>query len=167
MCRGRVANARGMFACLLASLLLALLSVPLRAQTAPESHAGRGFGPAYDAAHETILIGTIQQVATRHEAGSPAGMHLLVLGPQGVVDVHVGPFLSSEAKDALHTGTPVQIVGAAVQMRDKQYFLARELTVGALTITIRSARGFLVHPHGERNVKARTAPQAEANGGAR
>ncbi len=167
MRRGRVANARGMFACLLASLLLALLAVPLRAQTAPESHAGRGFGPAYDAAHETTLIGTVQQVVTRHEAGTPAGTHLLVLGPQGVVNVHVGPFLSSEAKDALHSGTPVQIVGATIQLRDKQYFLAREVNVGALNITIRSPRGFLVHPHGERNVKGRTAPQPETNGGAR
>ena len=49
-----------------------------RVAAAPESRAGQGFGPAYDLAHETTLAGTIQGVVTRPEAGSPAGMHLLI-----------------------------------------------------------------------------------------
>jgi hypothetical protein len=152
---------------LLTALLFAVLAMPLGAQEAPESHARRGFGPAYDAAHETTLIGTVQEVVTKHVAGSPAGMHLLVAGPEGVVDVHVGPFLTQETKDALHTGTPVQIVGSMMQLHDKGFFLARELSIGGRTITIRSARGFLVYPHADGVVRTRAAMRAEENGGAR
>jgi hypothetical protein len=152
---------------LLTGLLFALLAAPLAAQQAPESRAGRGFGPVYDMAHETTLTGTIQEVVTKHSAGSPAGMHLLVAGPEGVADAHLGPFLTEETKEALHIGTPVQIVGSMMQLHGKKYLLARELSVGGRTITIRSARGFLVYPHADRTAKTRTAVKAEENGGTR
>ena len=163
----RITNPVPILAGLLTGLLCAVLAIPAGAQATSESHVGRGLGPVYDAAHETTLIGTIQEVVTKHVAGSPAGMHLLVAGLEGVVDVHVGPFLSQETKDALHTGTPVQIVGAMTQLQDKDYFLAREVSVGGRTITIRSARGFLVYPHADRVVKTRATVKAEDNGGAR
>ena len=129
---------------LLTGLLFAILAVPLGAQPAPESRVGHGFGPLYDAAHETTLHWTIQEVVTKHAVGSPAGMHLLVAGPQGVVDAHVGPFLSKETKEALQTGTPVRIVGAMASLHGKNYLLARELTVGGTTVTVRSEHGFCV-----------------------
>lgn len=152
---------------LLTGLLFAILTIPLSAQAAPQSRAGKGFGPAYDAAHETTLTGTIEEVVTKHSAGNPPGMHLLVTGPHGVVDTHLGPYLTEETKDALHTGTPIQVVGATTQVRGKQYFLARELSVGGRTITIRNAHGFLVLPHVDRTAKATTTADAEVNGGAR
>jgi hypothetical protein len=161
----RITNPVPILAGLLTGLICAVLAIPLGAQAAPESHAGRGFGPAYDVARETTLIGTVQEVVTQHVAGSPAGMHLLVTGPEGVVDVHVGPFLTQETKEALHTGTPVQIIGANVLLHDKQYFLARELGIGGRTITIRSTHGFLVYPHADHGV--RTHAKAEENGGTR
>ena len=74
-----------MIAGVLTALLFAIVAVPLGAQPASESRPGRGFGPVYDTAHETTLNGTIREVVTKHVAGSPAGMHLLVAGPQGVV----------------------------------------------------------------------------------
>src|ERR1700730_8321395 len=157
----RITNSVPILAGLMTGLLCAVLGIPIAAQAAPPPHVGTGFGPVYDAAHETNLIGTIQQVVTKHVAGSPAGMHLLVAGPEGVVDTHVGPFLRQEAKEALRTGTPVQIVGSTMQLHKNKYFLARELSIGGRTITIRSARGFLVHPQGERVVKTRTAVKAD------
>jgi hypothetical protein len=163
----RITNPVSILAGLMTGLLYAVLAIPTGAQATPESHAGRGFSPAYDAAHETTLTGTIQEVVTQHIAGSPPGMHLLVAGPEGVVDTHVGPFLSQEMKEALHTGTPVQIVGSMMQLHGKGYFLARELSIGSHTITIRSARGFLVYPHADGVVKARATVKAEENGGAR
>jgi len=164
----RITNPVPILAGLLTGLLFAVaLALPAGAQAAPKSHAGRGFGPVYDAAHETTVIGTVQEVVTKHSPGSPAGMHLLVTGLEGVVDVHVGPFLTKETKEALHTGTPVQIVGAMTQLHGKKYLLAREVGVGGRTITIRSARGFLVYPHAERVVKTRATAKAEENGGTR
>jgi len=152
---------------LLIGLLFAISALPLGAQPATESPAGQGFGAAYDAARETTLTGTIQEIVTKHVAGSPAGMHLLVTGPDGVVDTHVGSYLSTETKEALRIGTPVQIIGAPIQLDEKEYFLARELTVNGRTITIRNVRGFLVHLHSDRIVQTKAPAQADTNGGAR
>ena len=166
MCRIRL-FAAPTAARLLIGLLFAISSVSLDAQVASESSAGRGFGPAYDAEQETTLIGNIQQLVTKNDPGSPAGVHVLVAGTQGVVDVQVGPFLSKATKEALQAGAPVQVVGAMMQFHEKQYFLARELSVNGRTITVRNARGFLVSPDGDHVARARTAAKAQDNGGAR
>ena len=150
---------------LLTGLLFAILAVPPGAHAAPVSRVGRGFGPVYNAAHETTLNGTIEKVVTKHVVGSPAGMHLLVAGPQGVVDTHVGPFLSKETREALQAGTPVQIVGAMASLRGKNYLLARELTVGGSTVTVRSKHGALLRVHSTRAERSRT--DKTSDGGAR
>jgi hypothetical protein len=135
---------------LLAGLLLAILAVPLGAQLAPETRATRAVGPVYDAAHEITLNGTIQEVVTKRVAGSPVGMHLLVAGPEGVVDAHVGPYLTKDTQEALHAGLPVQIVGAVEQLHGKSILLARQLIFGGRTVTVRNENGFLVRAHGPR-----------------
>ncbi|MGA8866900.1 MAG: hypothetical protein WB510_08020 [Candidatus Sulfotelmatobacter sp.] len=157
------------FAGLLTGLLFAILAVPLGAATAPKTRPGQGFGPVYDAAHETTLNGTIQEVVTKHTPGSPAGMHLLVAGPQGVVDTHVGAFLSKQTRAALRVGMPVQIVGAMAPIHGKQYFLAREMTVGGHMVTIRNTRGAPVFSgrQGQRIVKVRGVVKTDTKGGAR
>jgi hypothetical protein len=154
---------------LLAGVLLVIAAVPLGAQSAPESRLGHGFGPGYDAAHEITLSGTIQEVITKHVLGSPAGILLLVSGPQGVVDVHVGPFLSEEIKESLQVGMPVRIVGAMSSLQGKNYLLARELTVGGSTVVVRSQHGLLVRVHAPRLPRGRseTTSQIEPDAGAR
>lgn len=148
----------------LATGLLMISAASLPAQSGP---AAQGFGPVYDAAHETILVGTIQEVTLKHTVGSPAGMHLRVAAAQGVVDTHVGSFLSQQSKNALTVGMPVQVVGATVSLNGKDYFLARQITVGSQTITVRNARGFLVVPRPQRQqAKAKNTAEAEAKGGA-
>jgi len=151
---------------LLAGLLFAILAVPLVAQPASETRVGHGFGVVYDAAHEITLTGTVQQVVTRHTPGSPAGMHLMVAGPQGLVDAHVGPFLSKEMKEALHTGTPVQMVGAMASLRSRKYLMVRELNVGGSKVTLRSEHGFLVRSPGS-TAKTKEAAELESKGGVR
>ena len=157
----------------LTGLLFAILAVPLGAKTTADSHVGQGSGPGYDAAHETTLNGTIQEVITEHAIGSPAGMHLLVASPEGVVDTHLGSYLRKETKEALATGTPVRIVGAAVLLHGKEYFLARQLTVGSLVVTVRSKHGLLVRGHSSlvlhsrRESRTEKTSPVELNGGAR
>jgi hypothetical protein len=154
-----------MIAGLLAGLLFAILAVPLgAAQPASETRTGHGFGVTYDRAHELTLSGDVQQVVTRHVAGVPGGMHLLVAGPKGLVDAHIGPFLSKEMKEALHTGTPVRIVGAMATLNGREYLLARELTVGGTTLTIRGEHGFLRH---SQITPAEHSAAKTSNGGAR
>jgi len=161
----------GLTAGLLAGLLVAAIAVtvPMGAHAASESRPGRGFGPVYDAAHEVTLEGTIQEVVTKHTAGTPPGMHLLVAGPEGLIDAHVGPFVSKEMKAALVAGMPVRIVGATTLLHGKSYLLARQLTVGENTVTVRSPRGIILPPHSDIAPHRRTSKpsQTEPNGGAR
>jgi hypothetical protein len=143
----RLMKSTRMIAGLLAGLMFAILAVPLGAETAPPSRVGHGFGPAYDAAHEITVAGTIQKVVTKNVKFSPAGMHLLVAGPQGLVDSHVGAFLSKETKETLHTGTPVELVGAMTLIHGKSYLLVRRLTVGDNSVNVRSKHGALLMGH--------------------
>jgi len=153
---------------LLAGLLFATVAVPLGAHAASVSRPGRGFGPVYDAAHEITLEGTIQQVVTKHSVGTPPGMHLLVAGPKGLVDAHVGAFLSKQTKAALVAGMPVRIVGATATLHGKSYLLARQLTFGENTVTIRSPHGIIMPPHSDTpRVRTRKPAETKFNGGAR
>lgn len=165
----RITKPTPLIAGLLSGLLFATVVVPLGAQPASESRPGRGFGPVYDAAHETTLNGTIQKVVTKHTVGGPAGMHLLVAGPQGLVDAHVGSFLSKQTRASLQAGMPVRIVGANVSMRGKSYLLARQLTVGSTTVTVRNERGLLAPVPSTRvgHTRSKKTSQQAQNGGAR
>src|SRR5208283_2933826 len=122
----------------------------------------------YDAAHEVTVNGTIEQVVSKRVAGSPAGMHLLVVGPEGVVDAHVGPFLSKTTRDSFQAGTPIRVVGAMTTLGGKSYLLARLVIVNGRTITVRGSRGTLAPGAAgrtqNRNAKASVV---EVNGGAR
>jgi hypothetical protein len=165
----RLTKPTRLIAGLLCGLLLAILAVPLGTQPASTTHPAQGFGPVYDASHEITLNGTIQEFVTKRVVGSPTGMHLLVAGPDGVVDARVGPFLSKETKEALRTGAPIRIVGAMTSLRGKNYLLARELTVGGTTVKLRSTNGAPMHGGSTTARRSRTKETAkvELNGGAR
>jgi hypothetical protein len=164
----RMTNTR-LIAGLLSGFLFATMAVSLDAHAASVSRPGQGFGPVYDAAHETTFEGTIQEVVVKHTPGTAPGMHLMVAGPQGLVDAHVGPFMSKETKEVLRPGVPVRIVGANAELHGKTIFMARQLTVDGNIVTVRSPRGFLVQGHSSRAAHARTrkTSQPEQNGGAR
>jgi hypothetical protein len=165
MTRSRFTKLGGALTALLAGLLFAGLA--MAADTATTTKA-TGFGPFYDAKHEITLTGTIQEVVDKHTAGAPAGMHLLVAASQGVVDAHLGPFMNKDTKEALHTGTPVQIVGAMVTLHGKEYLYARQLIFGGRTVTVRSEHGSLtvVQPRTQ-GVRTQKSSTSVANGGAR
>jgi hypothetical protein len=150
-------------------MLFATIVVPLGAYAASATHPGHGFGPVYDAAHEITVNGTIEAVVTKHTVGSPAGMHLMVAGPNGLTDTHVGSFLSKNTKAALVVGMPVKIVGATAMLHGKSYLLARQLTVGEKTVTVRSERGVMLPPHSDHAPRPKTRKQlkTESTGGAR
>jgi len=149
--------------------LLAILAVPLCAQPASETRTAHGFGPVYDVAREITFDSAIDKVITKHTPGSPAGMHLIVTGPDGnKLDAHLGPFLSKETKDSLQAGTQVRIVGAMTTARGKSYLLARLVTVNNRTITVRSERGELAPMPTARKAHPRSETKStDVNGGAR
>jgi hypothetical protein len=166
----RITKATRLIAGLLTCLLFAILAVPLGAQPAPDSRSGRVTVPVYNAAREITLSGSIQMVVTKHTKGVPSGMHLMVSSPKGLVDAHLGPFMSKQTKAALVAGMPVKIVGAMATLRGKNYLLAREVTVGDRTVTVRSKHGLLrrvnaTHTRHPRITKETT--KVALNGGAR
>jgi len=162
-----VESARLVAVALLGGLLIAITAIPVAAQPAREAHPFHPVGVGYDKAHEVTINATINRMVTKHVAGSPAGLHVLVTGPQGLVDTHLGPFMTRQTQSALRAGTAVQIVGAMETVHGKQYLLARELTIGGRTVTVRSSNGMLrvgqsAHQHGMHRNKSR----AEVRGGA-
>jgi hypothetical protein len=164
--RSSVRTRTPLIAGLMAGLLVAIVSVPLNAQPAEEVHPKIMLG--YDKAHEISISGNIQEVVGKPAPGSPAGLHVLVNSANGVVDAHLGPYMTKETKEALHEGTPVQILGAMQKGRTKDYLLARELMVGGRTIRVRSEKGFLVRQGkagAERHFEVRES-HTTTNGGA-
>ena len=158
-----------MIAGLLAGLLFTIITIQPSAQTAADSRAHRPLSLGYDNAHEITLNGTVQGVVTKRVAGSPIGTHLLVAGPEGIVDAHLGAFLTKDTQEALHAGLPVQIVGAMQDLNGKDYLLARQVIFGGRMVTVRSENGFLVRAHGSRaahskqdNKDAKTAQKGES-----
>lgn len=167
MKRSRVTNPVPILAALLISLSFATFGFSLDISAPPDSQAGRGFAAAYDVAHEITLTGNVEEVFTKHIAGTPAGMHLWIAGPQGRVDAHLGPYLSKHTRDALHAGTPVQIVGAMETLHGRHILLARQLIFGGRIVTIRSPHGLLVRTHVPRTASSKSGKPArtESKGG--
>jgi hypothetical protein len=157
MTRNGLAKSTRMIANLLISLSLPILAT---AQSTILSRSAQGFGPTYDPAHEITLNGTIQEVVVQQIPGTPPGTHVLVAGPEGVVDVHAGPFLSKKTKEALQAGKPIEIVGATTRLNGKSYLLARQLSIGGLTSTVRGKHGFLLHEYLAR--ATRSKPQGKS-----
>ncbi len=130
---------------LLPGVLLAW-ALPLSAQPVRTSRPAPDKMVAFDAAHEITVNGTVRQVITKRTVGTPGGMRLVVSGANGTVEAHVGPYLSKDMQQALHMGLPLQITGVMQTLRGRQYLLARQLSYGGQTVTIRTNNGFLLKP---------------------
>ena len=161
MRRTRSTNPARIIAGLLTAMLFAIVTLQPSAQTAADSRDQHPSVPAYDKAHEITLNGTVQEVVTKRIAGTPFGMHLMVAGPEGMVDAHVGPYLTKDTQEALRVGLPVQIVGAVEEHNGKSFFLVRQLIFGGRTVTVRSESGFLVRARASR--LARSRPDSKTN----
>jgi hypothetical protein len=135
-----------LFAGLFAGLLFAICTLQPSAQTAAASSAVRPSSFGYDKAHEITINGVVQEAVVKREAGSPFGLHLLLTGSKGVVDAHLGQFMTKETQESLQAGTPVQIVGAMETIHGKNYLLARQVIFSGRQITVRSENGFLLRP---------------------
>jgi hypothetical protein len=111
---------------------------------------GRGLGFVYDPAQEVTVVGTVRGFAPSTSAARPAGVHLLISASGKVVDAHLGPYLSKETQQALHSGQLVRIIGVNEKVGGKSILLARRIVFSGRQVTIRTERGFLVRsdfPH--------------------
>jgi hypothetical protein len=87
------------------------------------------------------LSGTVQEV--KDVPGRPSGTHIMLKTVSETVEVHLGPssFLSDE-KLELKAGDAVTIVGSRVKVAGADAVIAREVRIGARTVTLRDAQGF-------------------------
>jgi hypothetical protein len=93
------------------------------------------------------MTGTVQQLITAHTAG----LQLVVDGSQGSFTASVGPKLSSEVRQSLSQGAPVQVVVIQQTINGKQCLLVRKLTVAGKETVVRNENGFLVHTSSQRS----------------
>jgi hypothetical protein len=119
-----------LFIAAIAGLLLSLAW----AQTASK------MAPKYDVKSEVKIKGVVEEV--REVPGQFEGTHLLVKTDSKTVLVHVGPtaFLK-EIDTSFNKGDQVEVVGCKVPDATEEEILAREITVGQNTTTLRDDKG--------------------------
>jgi hypothetical protein len=94
---------------------------------------------------EIALDGPITEVVTKQSSGSPQGTHLLVRGSMQIVDVSVGPYLSSDITKNISEGSQVHVTGVMLATsKGKTYLMARQLVLDGQTFVIRNENGSLV-----------------------
>jgi hypothetical protein len=151
---------------LLTCLFLAIATISLNAQPT-QSATQPPLALRYDKAHEITLTGTIEGVNEKPETGSPVGLHLMVAASEGTIDAHLGPYMTKETLEALHTGMPVQIVGAMKKLHGKEYLLARQVIFGGRLVQVRNENGLLVQAHTAKSHRGNQKSGLVSNGGAR
>ena len=131
-----------MIARLFAGAVLAILVVPLAAQSRGDSQRG------YDHAKETKLTGTVSAVINGTRSGTNLGSYFVLTTLSGSVDVSLGRW-GFHGKDApsIMVGHQVELVGVMKTFNNKKVFLARTLNVGGKVYTILNERGIPTSPH--------------------
>ncbi len=100
-------------------------------------------GPKYDVKNEVKIKGVIEEV--RQVPGPSEGTHLVVKTETKTVLVHVAPgdFLK-DIDTTFNKGEQVEIIGCKAPDGPEEEILAREITVGQNTTTLRDDKGIPV-----------------------
>jgi len=141
MKRNRLTNSTPLMAGLVVGLILAILVVPLSAQSADDSRR------PYDVSKEMTMSGAVSAVLARSAPGMVWGSHLLLTTASGTVDASLGRW-GLEGKDALSVtpGQQVEVTGMMLTLNEKQVLLARTVKVDGKVYTIRNEHGVPISP---------------------
>jgi DNA/RNA endonuclease YhcR with UshA esterase domain len=122
---------------LLGAVVFSLMALTVTAQKAQKIKDG---GPKYDLANEVKIKGVVEDI--RESQGEPGGVLLLIKADTGEVPVYVGPqaFLK-EIEVSFSKGDQVEVVGAKALNTAEGVVLAREITVGNNSFTLRDDKG--------------------------
>jgi len=126
--------------CRLCSKVLFLVAAALLA-SATWAQTAHNTGPRYDATKETKIKGVVEDF--REVPGEQGTLHLVVKTESKTVLVHVGPteFLK-EIDTSFNKGDQVTVTGAVWPgTSGEEEILAREITDGQNTSTLRDAKG--------------------------
>ncbi len=117
--------------------VIAILAVSLAASCQAQS------APKYDLSSETKIKGVVEEV--REVPGQTGGVLLMVKTDTKSVQVQVAPAAYlKEIDTSFNKGDEVSIVGAKVPNATEETILAREITVGNNTATLRDDKGIPV-----------------------
>jgi hypothetical protein len=142
---------------LLASLLLAILAVPLVAQSERESH------PFYDITKEVTLTATVSSVLAKSAAGMIFGSHLMLDTASGQVDASLGKWgLQGKGALSVAAGEPVEVTGVMKTINDKQVFIVRTVKASGRVYTIRNQYGVPRSPQSRERASQKAAQGGES-----
>ncbi|MGA8143771.1 MAG: hypothetical protein WB987_07780 [Candidatus Acidiferrales bacterium] len=120
---------------------VALIFLPLSANAQTAVPATDLSSPVYDLSKEIKVDGTIDKIES-NSTGGPMGTHLLVLTPQGMVDVHLGASRAvSAANLGLSVGQSVHVTGMMATIGGNSVLLARILTTSNHIYMLRNEHG--------------------------
>ncbi|MCC7416776.1 MAG: hypothetical protein IT176_06495 [Acidobacteria bacterium] len=115
---------------------------------------GQATTPMYDSKSETTIKGTVEKVEETAPGGAMGrgrgrgmgqgmgGTHMIVKTDSGSVVVHLGPTAFLAEHDLkIADGDRVEVLGSRVAMGGEDVVIAREITSGGKTLTLRDASG--------------------------
>jgi hypothetical protein len=146
----KIATTLGLVAAFVA---LAALASPALAQKHPCGQHGKHMGMRmYDPFAEMTLNGTVEKVWTE-ECGCCAdcagGTHFMLQMDGETMEVHLGPASLFAKNDwELERGDEIEVLGSKVSFRDGEALIAREVTKGGETLTLRNEQGIPVWSRG-------------------
>ena len=123
--------------------MTAILGVAASAAAQPYDCCSGNVGPFYNSATETTVAGTVEEVKTvSPHGGGMGGLHLVLNTSTGPVEVQVGPtWYVSSRNVTFAKEDAVTLVGSKVTMSGREVLVAREITKGQQTLTLRTANG--------------------------
>src|SRR6202020_3117871 len=93
---------------------------------------------------DVAVTAIIQEVVPNHVSGIPAGFHIMLGTPQGVLDASVGPYLPPDIQQTLVAGKQIQVFGQVKTIHDQKYLLVRQLVLDGKPIIVRNDHGSLI-----------------------
>jgi len=113
--------------------LVLLLAIPAIAQK-------KDPGPKYDLATETTIKGIIEEL--KEVEGEKGDIHLMVKTDSATYEVCLCPQKFLDMMElGFKKGDAVQVIGSKVKDQDRDVILAREITTGNSTLTLRDKKG--------------------------
>lgn len=118
-----------------------------------------GHWAANTSSNDVATTGFVTEVVNNGAAGIPSGLHLIVGGAQGPLDIVAGPYAPKAIRD-IAVGNKLQVTGKMETVNGKSYLFAKQLVLNNESFTIRNDRGVVLR----HRTKARAKSQSLQNG---
>jgi hypothetical protein len=148
-------------------LLCGVLTTDAAAQNSVAAQPSSGFigwDTSKPKSSDVAVTAIIQEVVPNHVSGIPAGFHIMLGTPQGVLDASVGPYLLPDIQQALVAGKQVQVFGQVKTIHDQKYLLVRQLVLDGKPIIVRNDHGSLIRTRSQERASTQSSLNSQ-NGG--